>query len=92
VSFIIRVIVNALALWLAAYLVSGIVVDTTAHTGDIGSASGLVQLQAAFAALRAAGATGPDDCALVTGTDREGAVHVALVRLPQDGAPGADAS
>lgn len=65
-------------------LASVVVVDTTAHTGDVGSASGLVQLQAALAALRAAGATGPDDCALVTGTDREGAVHVALVRLPQE--------
>ncbi|GAA1866379.1 beta-ketoacyl synthase N-terminal-like domain-containing protein [Myceligenerans crystallogenes] len=62
---------------------SVVVVDTAAHTGDIGSASGLVQLQAALAALRAQGADGPDDVALVTGTDREGAVHVALVRLPQ---------
>lgn len=35
VSFIIRVIVNALALWLAAYLVSGIVVDTTDTTETI---------------------------------------------------------
>jgi len=60
------------------------VVDAAAHTGDVGSASGLVQLQAALAALRAAGADAPQDCALISGTDREGAVHVALVRLPQD--------
>jgi 3-oxoacyl-[acyl-carrier-protein] synthase II len=61
------------------------VVDTRVRTGDLGSVSGLVQLQAALAALRESGATDERDCALVTSLDREGAVHVVLARLGSTG-------
>lgn len=61
------------------------VVDTVARCGDLGSASGLVQLQSALEELRGRALRPETDCALVTSTDREGAVHLVLLRLGRGG-------
>lgn len=55
------------------------VLDTTSAVGDLGSAAGLAQLQVGMAALADLDA-GPADCLMVTGTDREGALAVMVLR------------